>query len=112
MRQFPIDVLKIDRSFVKDLAVSEDARAICAVILSIAAQLSLGTVAEGVETPAQLEFLEQQGCHFGQGYLFGRPLPPADLEAMLARCVSNVGSREWAASPPYPAWRQDRGALG
>jgi diguanylate cyclase (GGDEF)-like protein len=112
LRQFPIDVLKIDRSFVKDLAVSEDARAICAVILSIAAQLSLGTVAEGVETPAQLEFLEQQGCHFGQGYLFGRPLPPADLEAMLARCVSNVGSREWAASPPYPAWRRDRGALG
>jgi diguanylate cyclase (GGDEF)-like protein len=112
LRQFPIDVLKIDRSFVKDLAVSEDARAICAVILSIAAQLSLETVAEGIETSAQLEFLAEQGCRFGQGYFFSRPVPPADLEALLARTVSSMGSNDWMTSSPYATWRQDKEALG
>jgi EAL domain-containing protein (putative c-di-GMP-specific phosphodiesterase class I) len=112
LRQFPIDVLKIDRSFVKDLAVSEDARAICAVILSIAAQLSLGTVAEGIETSAQLEFLAKQGCGFGQGYFFSRPVPPAHLEALLARSVSSMGSNDWVTSSPYATRRQDKEALG
>lgn len=87
LRQFPIDVLKIDRSFVADLSTSEDARAICEVILSIAQQLSLTTVAEGIETAAQLDFLTQQGCRFGQGYYFGAACPPAEVERLLPQAV-------------------------
>jgi diguanylate cyclase (GGDEF)-like protein len=79
LQKFAIDVLKIDRSFVSDIGVSEDGQAICSVILSIAKRLGLDSVAEGIETEQQLGFFVGQGCDYAQGYYFGRPMKAADL---------------------------------
>jgi diguanylate cyclase len=84
LRRFPIDVLKIDRSFVSDLNASGDAQAICAAILSIAQRLSLDSVAEGIEAEQQLAFLTKHGCRFGQGYYFSVPLEAREIGSMLA----------------------------
>jgi diguanylate cyclase (GGDEF)-like protein len=84
LRRFPLDVLKIDRSFVSDLDTSEDAQAICGAILSIAHRLSLDAVAEGIESEQQLAFLTKHGCHFGQGYYFSRPVDARAIAAMMA----------------------------
>jgi len=83
LRRFPLDVLKIDRSFVSDLDTSEDAQAICGAILSIAHRLSLDAVAEGIESEQQLAFLTKQGCQFGQGYYFSRPIEPQAIAALM-----------------------------
>jgi len=83
LRRFPIDVLKIDRSFVSDLATSDDAQAICGAILSIAHRLSLDAVAEGIESEQQLAFLTKHGCQFGQGYYFSRPVDPLMIGTLM-----------------------------
>lgn len=83
LRQWKFDTLKIDRSFVADLPGSTDGTAIVRSILSIANDLGMVTVAEGVETEAQRDFLRAAGCHLGQGYLFARPLPADDFIALL-----------------------------
>jgi EAL domain-containing protein (putative c-di-GMP-specific phosphodiesterase class I) len=83
LRQFPVDALKIDRSFVHDLPVNSDAVAICAAILAMARELKLIVIAEGVETDAQLEFLRDHGCDQAQGYLIGKPLRADELEARI-----------------------------
>jgi EAL domain-containing protein (putative c-di-GMP-specific phosphodiesterase class I) len=83
LKRFPIDLLKIDRSFVKDLEESRDSAAICAAIIAMAHQLGLSVVAEGIETPGQLAFLRENGCEQGQGFLLGRPASAQDLEQSL-----------------------------
>jgi diguanylate cyclase (GGDEF)-like protein len=83
LRRFPLDVLKIDRSFVSDLDTSGDAQAICGAILSIAHRLSLDAVAEGIETEQQLAFLTKLGCNLGQGYYFSRPVDPTAIGALM-----------------------------
>jgi diguanylate cyclase (GGDEF)-like protein len=84
LRRFPIDTLKIDRSFIRDLSTDpEDAKIVRAVI-HLARDLRLAVTAEGIETPAQLDFVLAHGCEFGQGYLFGRPVPAAEFEKYLA----------------------------
>lgn len=83
LKRFPIDTLKIDRSFVKDLHYDTDDAAICAAILAMAQQLALNVVAEGVETEEQLEFLRRHGCNQIQGYLCSKPLSVHDFAAML-----------------------------
>jgi diguanylate cyclase (GGDEF)-like protein len=84
LRQFPVDALKIDRSFVHDLPMNSDAVAICAAILAMARELKLIVIAEGVETDAQLEFLRAHGCDQAQGYLIGKPIRADELEARIA----------------------------
>jgi diguanylate cyclase (GGDEF)-like protein len=84
LRRFPLDVLKIDRSFVADLGTSADAQAICSAILSIAHRLSLDAVAEGIESEQQLAFLTKHGCQFGQGYYFSRPVDSREIARLLA----------------------------
>jgi diguanylate cyclase (GGDEF)-like protein len=84
LRRFPLDVLKIDRSFVADLATSGDAQAICGAILSIAHRLSLDAVAEGIESEQQLAFLTKHGCQFGQGYYFSRPVDALTVGTLMA----------------------------
>ena len=76
LKRFPIDTLKIDRAFIKDLPESIKDVAICNVVLSLASHLNLSTVAEGVENEQQLEFLAAQGCTLIQGFYTGRPLLP------------------------------------
>jgi diguanylate cyclase (GGDEF)-like protein len=83
LRQFPVDSLKIDRSFVKDLATSDDDAAICAAIIAMGRELKLNVIAEGVETQEQLEFLRAHKCHQAQGYLIGRPVPVGEFEQSL-----------------------------
>jgi diguanylate cyclase (GGDEF)-like protein len=83
LKRFPIDILKIDRAFVKDLPASVKDVAICNVILSLASNLNLSTVAEGVENEEQLVFLAAQGCTLIQGFYTGRPLlPDAAIEIL------------------------------
>jgi diguanylate cyclase (GGDEF)-like protein/PAS domain S-box-containing protein len=74
LKRFPISVLKIDRAFVKDLPASKKDGAICNAVLDLARHLDLSVVAEGVETEQQLDFLEQRGCAYIQGFLTGKPM--------------------------------------
>jgi diguanylate cyclase (GGDEF)-like protein/PAS domain S-box-containing protein len=84
LKRFPIDVLKIDRSFVNDISVDTDNAAIVSSIISLAHSLRLLVIAEGVETQSQLNYLRENGCDQMQGYFFSRPVPAADLAQMCA----------------------------
>ncbi|WP_292934281.1 EAL domain-containing protein [Noviherbaspirillum sp.] len=83
LKRFPIATLKIDRAFIKDLPTSVKDAAICDVVLSLASHLKLSTVAEGVESEEQLQFLAKHGCGLIQGYLTGRPLLPEQVIELL-----------------------------
>ena len=79
LKQFPIDVIKIDQSFVRDIHKDTSDAAICEAIIAIAQQLGLKVVAEGVETKEQFDFMQKRGCHSIQGYYFGKPSPMQEL---------------------------------
>jgi diguanylate cyclase (GGDEF)-like protein/PAS domain S-box-containing protein len=83
LKRFPIDALKIDRSFVRDLAVDEDSAGIVTAMIGIGKSLHMQVVAEGVETREQLELLQEHGCPQGQGYYFSRPVPGEDFCRLL-----------------------------
>ena len=83
MKQFPIDTIKIDRSFVRDLPNDSEDVAIAQAIISMGKALGMTIVAEGVETSEQQEFLRAHACDEMQGFLFSRPLPPRDLAELL-----------------------------
>ena len=83
LHQLPIDVVKIDRSFVGELEWDDQKRMIVNGICALVHGLGLDVVAEGVETPGQLEILRELGCRFGQGFLFSRPVPADQAEAFL-----------------------------
>lgn len=97
LKRLPIDTLKIDRSFVRDLHCDRDDAAICAAILAMSARLELGVVAEGVEREEQLEFLRKHGCEQIQGFLFSKPLPAAEFETLFNAHASNPGRRQHAS---------------
>jgi diguanylate cyclase (GGDEF)-like protein/PAS domain S-box-containing protein len=84
LKRLPLDQLKIDQSFVRDVLVDANDAAIAKTIVSLAQSLGLSVIAEGVETLAQRDFLAQHGCHAYQGYLFSRPLSLQDFEKFLS----------------------------
>jgi len=84
LKYFPIDALKIDRTFVRDIASDADNAAITDAIITMAHGLDMVVVAEGVETPAQAEHLRQAGCSLLQGFLFGPAMPPEEFERQLS----------------------------
>ncbi len=83
LKQLSLDQIKIDQSFVRDLALDSSDRAIVRTIIAMAHGLILDVIAEGVETEDQLQFLQQEGCTQYQGYLFGRPVPIEQFEELL-----------------------------
>jgi EAL domain-containing protein (putative c-di-GMP-specific phosphodiesterase class I) len=83
LKRFPLDTLKIDREFVRDCVSDPDDAAIAQSIVSLAHNLGLQVVAEGVETREQLEYLASVGCDAMQGYYFSRPVPQQDCTKML-----------------------------
>jgi EAL domain-containing protein (putative c-di-GMP-specific phosphodiesterase class I) len=85
LRSLPVDRIKIDRSFVKDVIASEDAAVIATAIVNLAHNLRMEVVAEGVETKEQADFIRGTGCAFVQGYYYGKPSSAADIRAMLSR---------------------------
>jgi EAL domain-containing protein (putative c-di-GMP-specific phosphodiesterase class I) len=93
MKQFPIDTIKIDRSFVRDLPRDSEDQAIAQAIISMGKALGMTVVAEGVETVEQQTFLRDHACDEMQGYLFSKPVPPQQLAELLR-------SPPLLASPP------------
>lgn len=89
LKRLPIDILKIDRSFVCDVATDADDAALVMAIISLAHNLSLMVVAEGVETDEQLKFLKLLRCDGWQGYLYSKPVPVEDLSRFLQKSATN-----------------------
>ncbi len=93
LKQLPLDQIKIDQSFVRDITSDPNDAAIVQTIIAMAETLGLNVVAEGVETDAQRDFLELRGCTHFQGYLFGRPMPIEQFEALLKQGLDIPYSR-------------------
>jgi diguanylate cyclase (GGDEF)-like protein/PAS domain S-box-containing protein len=83
LTRLPLSALKIDRGFVNDALRDPQSAAIVRMVIDMARRLNMDVVADGIETEAHAEFLRQQGCELGQGYLYGRPVPAADIAARL-----------------------------
>ncbi|MEK7207429.1 MAG: EAL domain-containing protein [Pseudomonadota bacterium] len=91
LRRFPIDTLKIDSSFIRDIPQDPDDSAITTAIIVMAQSLKLKVIAEGVETQEQLDYLRASGCHAIQGYFFSKPLPAEELTVLLSKCETGSG---------------------
>jgi EAL domain-containing protein (putative c-di-GMP-specific phosphodiesterase class I) len=115
LHEYPVDTIKLDRSFVQDIGEGHDAPIVRAVI-AMAHNLGIRVVAEGVETKAQLKFLEKHGCDEVQGFLFSRPLCPADAVSFLDRraAMSPAGRRRvrTMAVVALPVAAMDEESLG
>jgi EAL domain-containing protein (putative c-di-GMP-specific phosphodiesterase class I) len=83
LKRLPINVIKIDRSFIKDIGIDENNEAIVEAILLMANSLKKNCIAEGVETKEQLHFMVEHGCYLIQGYLFSKPLPGEYIAELL-----------------------------
>ena len=83
LKKFKVYKLKIDQSFVRDITTDDEDKAIVAAIISMSKNLGLKTIAEGVESSDQLDYLREQGCDEVQGYFYSKPLPAAELELLL-----------------------------
>lgn len=101
LKRFPIYKVKVDQSFVRDLELDANDRAIVAAIISMAQALGMETTAEGVENEWQLEFLRSHGCDDGQGYLFSRPLPAQEFEQFLYK-QAHLASAQTPENPDTP----------
>jgi EAL domain-containing protein (putative c-di-GMP-specific phosphodiesterase class I) len=102
LQRLPVDILKIDRSFVAGVARSTEDSALARGILTLGQTLGLEVVAEGIETADQLEALRALGCPLGQGYFFARPLGPAAVDALLERHHPSVPTPTTPVHEPMP----------
>ena len=101
LKKFPLDGLKIDRSFVLELLADSDDAAIVGSTIGLSRQLGLSVIAEGIENRATADLLASMGCEEGQGYFFGRPMPAAEFRRTL----------EQAGSAATPAARRKSAAV-
>ncbi len=85
LKRLPLDQLKIDQSFVRNILLNADDAAIAEMVIALAVRMGMAVIAEGVETEAQRDFLAQLGCHTYQGYLFSRPVPILEFDALVAK---------------------------
>jgi diguanylate cyclase (GGDEF)-like protein len=92
LKRFPVDVIKVDQSFVRDLCEDEENAAIVRAIIVLARSMRLHVIAEGVESSSQVDALRTDGCDFFQGYLFGRPVAAAEFRAALACPADGSGA--------------------
>jgi EAL domain-containing protein (putative c-di-GMP-specific phosphodiesterase class I) len=97
LREMPVDVLKIDRSFVSNVGTDEQGASIVGAFLQLARGLGMTTLAEGIETHEELAFLRERECELGQGFLFSKPVPPEEIIAFAFGGVPGA-SREAAAN--------------
>ena len=93
LKQFPVNKLKIDQSFVRDITTDPSDASIVASIITLAHNLGLNVVAEGCETLEQLDFIRSYHCEQVQGYLFARPLPTDDAEQMLRKGIIELDEK-------------------
>ncbi|MGD0762579.1 MAG: EAL domain-containing protein [Roseiarcus sp.] len=106
LKTFPVARLKIDKSFVRDLPHDENDRAVVAAVISLGQKLNLRVIAEGVETDEQLAFLRDNNCAEMQGYLFSKPIPPAEIEDLLKRRPAWAkGKHGGCANRRQSSWR-------
>jgi len=92
LKRFPIDILKIDQSFVRDLTTDADDASIVSAVISMGKSLHMRVVAEGVETREQLEFLQEHNCPEGQGYYFGHPVVAGDITQILGNIAAEAAA--------------------
>jgi len=92
LKRLPISLLKIDKSFISELPNNANDAAICKAIIAMAQSLNLRVLAEGVETEAQMHFLQQENCNEMQGYLYSKPLTPEEVSEMIKLKYWHVGS--------------------
>ncbi|MFL6139155.1 MAG: putative bifunctional diguanylate cyclase/phosphodiesterase [Frankiaceae bacterium] len=107
LSRFPVDVLKIDKSFVDAVAARGQQTELANTIIHLGRSLHLSTVAEGIETQAQHATLKAMGCDYGQGFLFARPLPPAGLDELLSCRVVPERPREPTVAAPRVGGEQE-----
>jgi len=81
----PVDVLKIDRTFIREVDRDDQSASMVSAIIALANNLGMITLAEGIETEEEWRFLADRGCPFGQGYFFSRPVPPDQITSMVRR---------------------------
>ncbi|MDT8858655.1 EAL domain-containing protein [Alkalihalobacillus sp. MEB130] len=106
LKQFPIDTLKIDQSFVRELS-DQDGETIVKTIISMAHNLKLNVVAEGIETKEQLIFLQQHLCNEGQGYFFSKPVPEGDLISFITNIQENAKALEITVQDNERLWTEE-----
>jgi EAL domain-containing protein (putative c-di-GMP-specific phosphodiesterase class I) len=104
LKRFPVDRLKIDRSFVHEIDSRSEDAIIVRAIINLAHNLGMHVVAEGIETNAQFEFLREQGCDIAQGYFVGRPMSAAAVRpySACAQKLKELRSPEMAVQPAGP----------
>jgi len=109
LKQFPVDALKIDRSFISQLSENPEGEALLRTLVQLGKALSIETLAEGIELHQQLSLLREEHCDSGQGFLFARPLPVEDMEAFLlnwrASDIGHADSDRPADPPPHKRGR-------
>jgi len=105
LQKFPIDALKIDRSFITGLTENHEGGTLIHTLVQLGKALSIETLAEGIERHEELSLLREEDCDSGQGFLFARPLDVTATEAFLKSCSERAGTHHPLASPQHPAQR-------
>ena len=90
LQRFPVDALKIDRSFISGMRNNEEGETLIRTLVQLGKALSIQTFAEGIEQQQELSLLKDEHCDSGQGFLFAKPLDPADTETFLQKCAENI----------------------